>query len=153
MKAYCGSGGIDLRILDLGNRWKWVVSFRLRPFYPQGKSPWYPLDKRIGGPQSQSGRGSEEKNSQPLPGLEPPIILLVAQRYTTELSWQKQNQNKYKRIPRYGRPISVTARTVLENCARGIQLCPRFHLLCHPAVSHSPIQDALPNVKRTLFIN
>jgi len=26
------------------------------------------------GPQSQSGHGSEEKNSQTLPGLEPPII-------------------------------------------------------------------------------
>jgi len=31
------------------------------------------LDKRLGGPQSRSGRGEEkEKNSQPLPGLEPP---------------------------------------------------------------------------------
>jgi hypothetical protein len=28
----------------------------------------------------------EEKNSQPFPGLEPPINQLVAQRYTTELS-------------------------------------------------------------------
>jgi hypothetical protein len=28
----------------------------------------------------------KEKNSQPLPGLEPPIIQPVAQRYTTELS-------------------------------------------------------------------
>jgi hypothetical protein len=40
----------------------------------------------LGGPQSRSGRGGEEKNSQPLPGLEPPIIQLVAQRCTTELS-------------------------------------------------------------------
>jgi hypothetical protein len=28
----------------------------------------------LGGPQSRSGRGGEEKNSQPLPGLEHPII-------------------------------------------------------------------------------
>jgi hypothetical protein len=41
---------------------------------------------RLGRPQSRSGGGGEEKNSQPLPGLEPPIIQLVAQRYTTELS-------------------------------------------------------------------
>jgi hypothetical protein len=27
--------------------------------------------------QSQSGRGREEKNSQPLPGLEPPLILIT----------------------------------------------------------------------------
>jgi hypothetical protein len=24
---------------------------------PQGKSPWYPLDRRLGGPQNRSGRG------------------------------------------------------------------------------------------------
>jgi hypothetical protein len=55
----------------------------LRPLYPQGKSPWYPLDRRLSGPQGRSGRG-EEKNSQS--GLEPPIFQPVAQRYTTELS-------------------------------------------------------------------
>jgi hypothetical protein len=49
-----------------------VVSFTPRPLYPQGKSPWYPLDRRMGGPQSRSGRGGDEKNSQPLPELEPP---------------------------------------------------------------------------------
>jgi hypothetical protein len=32
------------------------------------------------------GRGGEEKNSQPLPQLEPPIIQPVAKCYTTELS-------------------------------------------------------------------
>jgi hypothetical protein len=40
----------------------------------------------MGGLQSRSGRCGEEKNSQPLPGLEPPIIQPIAQRYTTELS-------------------------------------------------------------------
>jgi hypothetical protein len=39
----------------------------------QGKNPWYLLDRRLGGPQSRSGCGGEEKNSQPLPGVEPPI--------------------------------------------------------------------------------
>jgi hypothetical protein len=38
---------------------------------PQGKSPWFPLDRRVGGHQSRSGRGGEEKNSQPPPGIEP----------------------------------------------------------------------------------
>jgi hypothetical protein len=54
--------------------------------YPQGKSSWYPLDRKFGGPQSRSGRGGEEKNSQPLPEQETPIIQPVAQRYTTEIS-------------------------------------------------------------------
>jgi len=38
--------------------------------HPQGKSPWYPLDRRLGGPQSRSGSG-DEKNSQPPPEIEP----------------------------------------------------------------------------------
>jgi len=30
-------------------------------FYPPGKNPWYPLDRRLDGPQSQSGHGKEKK--------------------------------------------------------------------------------------------
>jgi hypothetical protein len=36
-----------------------------------GKSPLYPLDRRLSGPQSRSGRGGEEKNSELPPGIEP----------------------------------------------------------------------------------
>jgi hypothetical protein len=54
---------------------------------PPGNVPLYPFDRRLGELQSRSGRGGEEKYSQPLPGLEPPIIQSVVQRYTTELSW------------------------------------------------------------------
>jgi hypothetical protein len=63
-----------------------VVSFTPRPLYTHGKSLWYPLDRRLRGPQNWSGRGGEEKNSHPLPGLELPIIQPVAQLYNTELS-------------------------------------------------------------------
>jgi hypothetical protein len=45
---------------------------------PPGKISWYPLYRRVGERQSRSGRGGEKKNSQPLPGLEPPIIQSVA---------------------------------------------------------------------------
>jgi hypothetical protein len=45
----------------------------------QGKSPWYPY-RRLGGPQSRSERGGEEKSSQPPQGI--PIVQPVAQRYT-----------------------------------------------------------------------
>jgi hypothetical protein len=37
---------------DLGIRWRGVVSFTPRPLYPQGKSPWYPLDRRLDGPRA-----------------------------------------------------------------------------------------------------
>jgi hypothetical protein len=39
-----------------------VVSYTSRPLYLQGKSRWYPLDRRLAGPQSRSGWGGEEKN-------------------------------------------------------------------------------------------
>jgi hypothetical protein len=81
-----GSGVIAPCILDFGIMWRWVISFTSRPLYPQGRSPSYPLGRRVGGPQSWSGRGGEEKDSQPLQGLEPPIIQPIAHRYTTELS-------------------------------------------------------------------
>jgi len=55
------------------------------PLYSQGKSPWNPLDWRLGGPQCRSECGGEEKNSHPLLGLKPPIIYPVAQRYAREL--------------------------------------------------------------------
>jgi hypothetical protein len=60
-----------------------MVSFMPWPLYHQRTSPWYPLDWRLGGPQSWSGCCAEEINSQFLLGLESLIIQPVAQRYTT----------------------------------------------------------------------
>jgi hypothetical protein len=71
MEAYLGSEGIAPRILDLGTRWEWVISFMPPLLHPQGKSPPYPLYRRLGGPQNRSGRGGEVKNSKLLPGIEP----------------------------------------------------------------------------------
>jgi hypothetical protein len=66
MKTYWESGNIGPRIIDLGTRWRWVVSFTPRLLYPQGKSPLYPLDRRPGRTRSRSGHsGGEKKNSQP----------------------------------------------------------------------------------------
>jgi hypothetical protein len=47
MNTYWGSGGIAVRILDFGTRWRWMVSFMIRPLYPQGKRPRCPLDRRL----------------------------------------------------------------------------------------------------------
>jgi hypothetical protein len=65
MKTYWVSGGIAPPILDLGTRLRYVVTFTSPSLYPQGKNSWYPLDRRLGGLHSRSGRGGEEKNSQP----------------------------------------------------------------------------------------
>jgi hypothetical protein len=64
MKAYWGSGGVAPRILNLGTRWRWVVSFTPRPLYTQGKSPWYLLDRRLGGPQSRSDDNNNNNNNK-----------------------------------------------------------------------------------------
>jgi hypothetical protein len=70
MKAYWGMQ-VELHLFFyFGIRWRWVVSFTPRPLYPQEKN-YYPLDRRLGGPQRRSGCGSEEKNYQP-----PPVIVL-----------------------------------------------------------------------------
>jgi hypothetical protein len=45
-----------------------IVSFMPSPLQPQGVSSQYPLDRRLGGPQSQSGHSGEEK--MPLPVFE-----------------------------------------------------------------------------------
>jgi hypothetical protein len=47
-----GSGGIDPCFLDLGTKWRWVVSFTPRPLYPLGKSLRYPSQRRLGGTQT-----------------------------------------------------------------------------------------------------
>jgi hypothetical protein len=36
--------------LDLGISWRWVVGFTFLQLYPWGKSPLYPLDRRLGKP-------------------------------------------------------------------------------------------------------
>jgi hypothetical protein len=38
---------------------------------PPGKRPRYPLDRRMSGPHSQAGLGGDEKESLPLPEIEP----------------------------------------------------------------------------------
>jgi hypothetical protein len=93
-----------------------VVSFTSQPLYPPGKEPLYPLDRRLGGLQSRSGRGGEEKNSQPLPGLEPPIIQPVAHRYTTEVSRLTNDEMRGGRNK--SRPIIIYLNTFLDGLGK-----------------------------------
>jgi hypothetical protein len=61
VKIYWGSGSTAPRILNLGTRWRQMVSFTPLLHYNRDKSPRYPLDRRLGGTQSRSGRGGEQK--------------------------------------------------------------------------------------------
>jgi hypothetical protein len=65
--------------LPPGIRWKWVVSSTTRPLYPQGKSPWYPLDRRLGEHQNWYGHDDEKENSQPLTGNWTPDHLVLTE--------------------------------------------------------------------------
>jgi hypothetical protein len=47
-----GSGSIAPRILHMGTRRRWAVSFTQRPLYSPGKRPWYSLNKTLGGSQN-----------------------------------------------------------------------------------------------------
>jgi hypothetical protein len=79
-----GSGRIAPFIIDLGTIWRWVVIFRPRPPYSQGKSPRYPLDRRMGGPHNRYGRSVKRK----IPSLrresnpDYPIVQPTTSRYT-----------------------------------------------------------------------
>jgi hypothetical protein len=72
MKTYWG-GEVQLQAfltaaLDGG---EWSAS-RPAAYTPRERaSLWYPLDRRLGGPQSRSGRSCEEKNPQLPPEIEP----------------------------------------------------------------------------------
>jgi hypothetical protein len=68
-------------ILDLGTRWRRVVSFTPLLLYPRGNipHPWYPVFKKPRGPPSRCERYGEAKNlsfASPQPVPKP-----------TELSW------------------------------------------------------------------
>jgi len=56
----------------------WVINARPWPLY-LGKETWYPLYRRLGGPQGRSGR---VRKAYPPPGFDPRNVQPVASRYT-----------------------------------------------------------------------
>jgi hypothetical protein len=68
-------------IFDLGTRWSSVVSFVPRPLFQRGNSHRYPLDGRLGGPQSRSGCCGTEKNLT-FSGNRTPAVQALARRYS-----------------------------------------------------------------------
>jgi hypothetical protein len=47
------------------------VSGQLHARFTHGGRTWYTLDSMLGGHKNRSGRGAEEKNSQPPPTIKP----------------------------------------------------------------------------------
>jgi hypothetical protein len=69
-------------ILDLGTRWRQVVSFTPQLIYLQGKHPRHSLDRRLGAPQSQSGYCVEKKIIAPTGNQTMTIQIPIACHYT-----------------------------------------------------------------------
>jgi hypothetical protein len=81
---------MDASVLDPRTSW----SFTPQPLYPRGRSPHYPLDRRLGGPHSRSGRFGEVT----LLGLEMRPLGRSARSWTLwEMSFLLEN-----RVPRGG---------------------------------------------------
>jgi hypothetical protein len=69
--------------LDLGSTCMWAVSFTPRPLC--SKRTWYSLDRRLGEPQSRSGRCWLEEHLLPLPVIGPRSSSLQPVAILTEL--------------------------------------------------------------------
>jgi len=113
-----GSGGEAARIRGLGTRWRWVVSFTPRPLYPQGKTPCYTLNRRLGGPQSRSIEYSELKPIQ-----DPSDTFRIAARLTYQYE-TGYGQNSYMNLrvrPTEWQPVSLTCTAWVRMRSRLVQ--------------------------------
>ena len=59
------------------------MSFTLQQLLSLEESPQYPLNRRLGGPQTQSPRFGKEKNPLPLPGFERRFVVHPARLVVT----------------------------------------------------------------------
>jgi len=71
MKTYCGSGHTTPCSLNFTTSWRWVASFMQQKLYPQGTSPWYPLDRKWMHPRASLDIVVKRKISLPLLGIKP----------------------------------------------------------------------------------
>jgi len=60
-----GEWRYSLRSLNFDTRWRWLASLTLRPLYPHGNSPRYPLDTCWVGPRTGLNAVAKRKYSCP----------------------------------------------------------------------------------------
>jgi len=72
-------------------RYMGVVTFRVLVTLIPGKQAWCPLNGRLGGPLSYSGRFGEEERVFSPPGCDHRIVRPVASHYTelSQIHWQQ----------------------------------------------------------------
>jgi hypothetical protein len=91
----------------------WVVSFTTRPPYLRGKSPRYPLDRRLGGPQNRSGCGGVDKVSKSLQEIEPRSSNTYCSHYT---DWAVPSNNNNNNNGYNNNDKIVTSWLTLNGC-------------------------------------
>jgi hypothetical protein len=89
MSWYMGELKYSFTILDLGTKWRWVVSFTSRLLYPQGKSPRYSLDRKLGGPKSRPGCCGKEKILTPEGNWTRAVQPVAIQTYSVILAYNE----------------------------------------------------------------
>jgi hypothetical protein len=83
LNAYGWKRGRVLPILDPGTRWVQLGRFTPCPFYFCGKNTLYPLNRRLGGPHSQSKHALGAEYLLLLSGIKPWIIHPTLRHSTT----------------------------------------------------------------------
>jgi hypothetical protein len=101
-------------ILDLGTTWGSVVGFTPQPLYLRGKSPQYPLDRRLDGPRAGLDTVGKRKIRAP-DGNRTPTFSPYTVAIPTELSWRMLNNGSPKKEKKRNEtscPISSPVRVV-----------------------------------------
>jgi hypothetical protein len=133
-----GSGCIDLHFLDVGTSWRWVVSFTPRSLYLRGKRSHYPLDRRLGGPQSWSGR-CEEKILDltgirtPTPRSSSPQLVAIPTTLSRLYIWKvaANVSNKLSSSLEFGRGVSNSS---IDSVKVGIKFCSLWRMAHRSAI-------------------
>lgn len=94
-----GRGDVTTRILNLATRWRSLVSFMPRPFYPRGKIRRFPFVRKQVVPRADQDAMQKREISQPCWELNPDskaIQLIVQSRYrlSCRRCFQVRNPNK-----------------------------------------------------------
>jgi hypothetical protein len=138
-----------------------VVSFTHRLLYPWGKSPRYQLDRRLGGPQSRSGRRGENSRPYRDSNSDPSVVQPIASRYTdyaTQAPCVSYSSHNKRQVPLtaltgwalWRRPNVFPARYELNSYIifrrnSRVNLC--FLKLCALYLHHIPANSAVPFIQ------
>ena len=105
-----------------------MVSLMSRPLHSHGNSPGHPLNRRLVGTQSRSGRFGEKQNLLSLSEFEPSVVQSVA-KSLSRFGYQCSYDYPSNMIALVTRVVSVSWLRLCEH-ARRVSFCGNF-LFCY----------------------